>query len=297
MKKFNLLLIVSAALMMILVACGSMDEPESNSDAERAESSKTAELEYEPEDVNPDTDVCEVCAMAVADDQHATQIVLKNERSLKFDDLGCLYGWIEENSEDEIGAKFVRDFNTEEWTLLEEASFVFDEEIETPMAYGMISFKNQADAESYIDENGLGELLSADDLENHKWEMMDHSHDDHDGHNHDEHGHHDHGHGFHTEGFDMHLTELESVTAAEETKLEVKLTLDDSPLEAAMVRYEIWKENDKDHTEWIDAEEAAAGNYVADHTFKESGTYHMQIHVEDEDGLHEHMESEVSIKE
>src|SRR5699024_10661173 len=117
----------------------------------------------------PDIDVCEICAMAVADDQHATQIILKNERSLKFDDLGCLYEWIEENSEDEIGAKFVRDFNTEEWILLEEATYVFDENIETPMAYGIISFEEQTDAEQYVEDNGFGKLLTANELDDHKW--------------------------------------------------------------------------------------------------------------------------------
>lgn len=291
MKKFNLLFIFSAILILILAACGSNDEP--NADAEDVESNETAELKYQPEDINPDTDVCEICAMAVADDQHATQIILKNERSLKFDDLGCLYEWVEENGEDEIGAKFVRDFNTEEWILLEETTYVFDEEIETPMAYGIISFKEQTDAEQYVEDNGFGELLTANELDDHKWEMMDHDH----GHDHSHHDHDDHGHGFHTEGFDMHMTELENVTVAEETKLEVNITLDESALEDAKVRYEIWKENDKDNTDWTDAEETTAGIYVADHAFKEAGTYHIQIHVEDDEDLHEHMELEVSVKE
>src|SRR5690625_7574040 len=96
--------------------------------------------------------------MAVADDQFATQIVLENDRALKFDDLGCLYEWLEENGTDEVGAKFVRDFNTKEWIQLEEATYVFDEAIETPMAYGVISFKNSEDAEQYVKDNGLGEI-------------------------------------------------------------------------------------------------------------------------------------------
>lgn len=292
MKKFNVFLIVSAVLILIVAACGSNDEP--NGDAEDVESNETAELKYQPEDINPDTDVCEICAMAVADDQHATQIVLESERSLKFDDLGCLYAWIIENGEDEIGAKFVRDFNTEEWVLMEDATYVFDEEIETPMAYGIISFKDRADAESYIEENGFGEILTVDDLKDHKWEMMDHDHDhSHDGHD----GHDDHAHGFHAEGFDMHFTELENVTVGEETKLEVNITIDEADLEGAKVRYEIWKEDNKDKTDWIDASEAHTGNYAADYTFKEAGTYHVQVHVEDDHDLHEHMEYEVIVKE
>jgi len=289
MKKFNIFLIVSAILLLILAACGGNNDVKG--DNEEVDAEETTALEYEPEDINADSDVCEICAMAVADDQYATQIILENDRSLKFDDLGCLYEWVEENDEDEVGAKFVRDFNTEEWILLEDATYVFDEEIETPMAYGVISFKEKTDAEQYIEDNGFGELLTANDLADHKWEMMGHDHD---------HGDHDHGdhdeHGFHTEGFDMHMTELDNLSTGETNELAVHITLDEKDLEDAKVRYEIWLENDEDNTDWIDAEEAAAGNYTADYAFEEAGTYHIQIHVEDDEDLHEHMEVEVEVE-
>lgn len=168
MKKFKLW-IVFGLLIAGLVACQQAEGTDNDTNGSN----------YQPEAINPDVDVCEVCAMAVADDQHATQIILKNERALKFDDLGCLFAWLEENGEDDVGAKFVRDFNTQEWILLEEATFVFDEHIETPMAYGVISFKNKEDAEAYIDEHGIGEILTADDLDDHKWEMMKHEHNHH----------------------------------------------------------------------------------------------------------------------
>jgi len=289
MKKFNLFVCL-AIFTMILAACGGNDETNSDS-SEMVDSDETAELEFEPEDIDPDSDVCEICAMAIADDQHATQIILKNDRSLKFDDLGCMYEWIEENGQDDIGAKFVRDFNTEEWVLLEDATYVFDEDIDTPMAYGVISFEDEADAESYIEENDHGEIVTVDDLEDHKWEMMDHDHD------HDHHDHDDHAGGFHTDGFDMHITEPENVTVSEENALEVHITLDEADLEDANVRYEIWQESDRDNTEWIDAEEVAAGNYVADYLFGEVGTYNIQVHVEDDEALHEHVEYEVNVKE
>src|SRR5699024_3384368 len=248
MKKFNII-IIFAALTILVAACGNDDAANETTDpnAEDTEvTEETVDLAYEPDASDPDTDVCEVCAMGVADDQYATQIILENDRSLKFDDLGCLYEWVEENDEDEVGAKFVRDFNTEEWILLEDATYVFDEEIETPMAYGVISFKEKTDAEQYIEDNGFGELLTANDLADHKWEMMGHDHD---------HGDHDHGdhdeHGFHTEGFDMHMTELDNLSTGETNELAVHITLDEKDLEDAKVRYEIWLENDEDNTDWI----------------------------------------------
>jgi len=188
MKKYSLLFTVLLGLALVLAACGGDDDAvEGNNESEDVESNETTESEYEPEEINPDTDTCEVCGMAIADDEYATQIVLENDRVVKFDDLGDLYVWIEENGEDEIGSKFVRDFETEEWIQLEDATYVYDEEIETPMGFGVISFKDSDEAQNYIDENDHGELLSAEELNSHNWESEHGGHDDHDDHDdHDE---------------------------------------------------------------------------------------------------------------
>ncbi len=185
MKKQKLIFFVFVLLISVVAAC-------SNDTNTSSESGETENLAYTPEDIH-DTDVCEVCAMAVPNDQHATQIVLTNDRALKFDDIGCLYKWKEENGEDEIGAEFVRDFHTEEWIQLKDATFVYDEDIMTPMAYGIISFKNSEDAEAFLEEEGIGEILDINGLASHHWDrnmdMMEHHGEhhekDHD-HNHDE---------------------------------------------------------------------------------------------------------------
>ena len=169
MKKNSILFIMISIFALVLAACGGDDTPEE--DVEKEDSVETEELAYEPEDIDPEVDVCEVCAMAVPNNQHATQIVLENDKALKFDDLGCLYEWVEENGEDNIGAQFVRDFNTEEWIQIKDTTFVYDENIQTPMAYGVISFKDEADAEKYVEEEGLGEILNPEELEEHEWKM------------------------------------------------------------------------------------------------------------------------------
>src|SRR5699024_3746854 len=174
---------------------------------------------------------------------------------------------------------------------LEDASFVYDEEISTPMGFGVISFQDSDEAEEYIDENEVGELLSVDDLYNHEWEM-DHDHGDHD---HGDHAH-DNEQAFHTEGFDMSFTELENISTEEETELEVNMTMDDEALEDLSVRYEIWEEDDEDNTDWVDVTEDEPGRYVADYIFEDVGTYHIQIHALNDD-LHEHLVYEVSVEE
>ncbi len=201
-KKW-LLFSIFAAILLVFAACNSEDsatDEAKTTDEGEATETETAETElaYEPEPIK-DTDVCELCAMAVPDNQHATQIVLTNERSIKFDDIGCMIKWMKENGDEEVGMAFVRDYNTEEWFDVNEGTFVYHEEIMTPMAYGVISFKDANDAEAFIEEFGKGEILTRSDLDNHEWkmnkEMMEkmkeehgHDHDDHE-HDHDDHDH------------------------------------------------------------------------------------------------------------
>ena len=54
---------------------------------------------------------------------------------------------------EKIDAQFVRDYNTQEWVLVEEATYVYNQSVKTPMAYNVISFKDKADAEKFATEN------------------------------------------------------------------------------------------------------------------------------------------------
>lgn len=108
--------------------------------------------------------------------------------------------------------------------------------------------------------------------------------------------HHDHGDHAHVDGFNMHFMEPDNPAVDSDTDLIVHLQMDGEPFENAEVRYEIWNDGSDQH-EWIDADESVPGEYVASHTFSEVGTYTVQIHVEDDDGLHEHEEHQFEINE
>lgn len=167
-----MLLAVAAAAMLLLAACG--------------------QKSYEPLAINEETDICVICNMQVKDDAFATQIVTKDGQSLKFDDIGCMNEWKTRNGTGSIGMDYVRDYNDKEWIEYAKAAYVYDSSLRTPMAYGVISFKDTASAEAFVAEQGVGEVLTAEQLGGHAWtqntDMMHMG----DGHNHDEHG--DHGH-------------------------------------------------------------------------------------------------------
>lgn len=147
---------------------------------------------YAAQAINEDVDVCAVCNMQVKDDAFATQIVTKDGKILKFDDLGCMNTWKQENGTDYIGMDYVRDYNDKEWIEFSKATYVYDASIRTPMAYGIVSFKDKSSAEAFVKEQGVGQILSAAELANHSWQqnqgMMhmhgeeDHEHGGDDGH-------------------------------------------------------------------------------------------------------------------
>lgn len=149
-KKWISLLTLLAGVLVLLSACG--------------------EEEYEPQAINEDTDICEICNMAIKDDYHATQIITTDGQSLKFDDIGCMNTWMTENGTDMIGAAFVRDYNSKQWLPYEKAYYVYDASFTTPMAYGIVSFENEEDAQAFIEEQGTGILMTAAELDNHSWE-------------------------------------------------------------------------------------------------------------------------------
>lgn len=126
---------------------------------------------YQPQAIHEDVDVCVICNMQVKDDAFATQIITKEGKSLKFDDIGCMNEWKSQNGTSEIGMEYVRDYNDKEWIEYDKAAYVYDASIRTPMAYGLISFKDQKSAEQFIQEQGVGQLLSSKELANHTWEQ------------------------------------------------------------------------------------------------------------------------------
>lgn len=172
-KLFSLFLLIG--IIIVLGACG--------------------KKEIQPVAINEDTDICEVCNMAVIDNQFATQVVMESGKSMAFDDVGCMYDWLENNNNEDISAKFVRDYNDEEWISVDEATYIHNLSVKTPMAYNVISFKDKASAEKFANENEGSQLMTVDDLAEHKWEqnqdMMkehnieEHSHDTDSGHSED----------------------------------------------------------------------------------------------------------------
>lgn len=125
--------------------------------------------EFTAKEINPQTDVCEICNMSIANEKYAGQIALKNGDYEMFDDLGCLMQFYGKMQQDELGEAFIKDAEGKEWLNVEKSTFVFEKSIPTPMSYGVIAFKDEAAAQAFIKEEGSGTVMNFEDLKSFDW--------------------------------------------------------------------------------------------------------------------------------
>ncbi|MDR9791968.1 FixH family protein [Aeribacillus pallidus] len=94
---------------------------------------------------------------------------------------------------------------------------------------------------------------------------------------------------------DIQLELPENVKANAETLIQTKIQAENAPLLNANVRYEIWKDGSEKH-DWVDTAEKGKGTYEAKYTFSDPGTYQIQVHVNNDEGLHEHVTKKVTVQ-
>lgn len=128
---------------------------------------------YEPREIQAETDVCAICNMSITHVDYAAQSVLKNGDTIVFDDIGCLMAYREEHGDENIGASYIRDFESNAWLNIQDASYVYDREHWTPMNYGVLAFVNEEAAQAFIDETS-GDLLAYTDLTTFNWGVHEH---------------------------------------------------------------------------------------------------------------------------
>ncbi|TVP85974.1 MAG: hypothetical protein EA344_04135 [Alkalicoccus sp.] len=132
-----------------------------------------------------------------------------------------------------------------------------------------------------------------DDMDNH-----DHNHegnnnqDDHHEHSNNDHSHEessDHDHPLH-ENMDIAWNTTEELPVDEPAVISIDVTWEEEAWENGDIRLEVWQHGDEERT-WFEAEETEPGTYKKETTLEESGTYHVMVHLEDEE-IHEHVQYE-----
>ena len=127
---------------------------------------------FEPVAINPEIDVCEICNMGIAHEHYATEIISTDGDVYKFDDLGCMVEFLEQDEvieKNKVAKQYVRDSETGEWVELENAFHAYHPDFWTPMANGVVTFKDKERAESFLKEQGMGDVYNYEQLQKHKW--------------------------------------------------------------------------------------------------------------------------------
>lgn len=151
-KKMGTLISATVLSMLLLTGCG-------------------ADTAVQPQPIDEAVDVCETCHMAVKNNGYAAEIVGEDGQAMKFDDIGCLTKFATTQGVSPQAKVFVQDRNTKEWIDKQEAIFIDQMDIPTPMGYGIHAFKDHESADAFLKEYGEGTMLHAEDLEKHEWKQ------------------------------------------------------------------------------------------------------------------------------
>lgn len=99
----------------------------------------------EPAALQPGTETCASCRMAVSSQSTASQIVVPGEEPQFFDDLGCLAAYLRQHALAAEAAVFVADHRTSAWIDAAAATYARVPQLDTPMGSHLVA---HADLES-----------------------------------------------------------------------------------------------------------------------------------------------------
>lgn len=113
---------------------------------------KPVEIEY-------GQDICEACTMIISEKEYSAQYVYTNGKTRKFDDIGCMIDYLNDNKlESDIAAFFVRDYIHKNWINVGTAHFMHSDKIITPMGHGIVAFARKEDLQGVKSKIGGKEL-------------------------------------------------------------------------------------------------------------------------------------------
>ncbi len=100
--------------------------------------------------------------MAISQPQYAAQVVDKDGTAYKFDDIGCMFRYLN-NHPLAQRRLYVMDYANRHWLEAEGAVFVRSDVIESPMASGLAAFRDQSAAQQFL-KNGSGQVVGYAEL-------------------------------------------------------------------------------------------------------------------------------------
>jgi len=125
------------------------------------------DAELAPPAIRYGQSVCDGCGMIVSDEHYAAALILQSpdgeNRSVVFDDIGCMLDYQREHHEETVLARFFKDINTSNWLTIDQATFVRGDAVHSPMGYGIAACSTAAAAQNWVSGHG-GSIQTLDQL-------------------------------------------------------------------------------------------------------------------------------------
>lgn len=162
MKK--LLILMAAVLSLAACSGDKTDETEKKDDKDKVVAPKTDEVAKKDDQAHEHSEPDEhsecafaSCSMKVytKDEEmgaFTAKAVTDDNKTLYFDDAGCLFNYQRDNEAVVLVEKYVRDYNSLEWVTMDDAKMVHAD-IKTPMGYGDVFFTDTASQENFTAEH------------------------------------------------------------------------------------------------------------------------------------------------
>lgn len=101
----------------------------------------------QPPEIAYGQDVCDNCNMLISEEKFAAAYWTADGQARRFDDLGEMVSYMQSNPE-EIASVWVHDVNSAEWLPAEDAFFVMNAGLSTPMGTGIVAVAGEAEAKA-----------------------------------------------------------------------------------------------------------------------------------------------------
>ncbi len=129
----------------------------------------TVACEQEPRPVEPPRisygqAVCHRCGMIISEERHAAGLMIEDEEGRAyrvFDDVAAVVLYRQEHTDVRILGRWVKDYATREWLTADSAAYVQGEDLQTPMAFGIVATASSR-ADSLAGELGASVLTWAE---------------------------------------------------------------------------------------------------------------------------------------
>ncbi len=118
--------------------------------------------EPSPAKLDPRTEACAFCRMAVSDPRSAAQLVAPGEEPRFFDDIGCLTGHLAASPPPRGAVAFVADHRTGAWARADRAVYTHQPAVETPMGSHLLAHADAASRDADAAARGGSERSARD---------------------------------------------------------------------------------------------------------------------------------------